>query len=219
MADGIDDSKNERHGGELTSSIDDPAKEAHERESAPSSTDQPKRRDLGGLHAPRNSVLSHGLLEFLRRDGQNIRALRAREAALRKITAPSTKQATGNQSKNLGTISYYDIVPEVAAAVRHRFSLCAVMSDLDHFKRLNDAFGHSAGDIVVNKFAAILKDNCRRSNMCAHWRRRIFGCANTHRCARRCDCGRAHSRSASRTDIQIWELRYCCDREAVSAPI
>ena len=56
---------------------------------------------------------------------------------------------------------------EVAAAVRHRYSLCAVMSDLDHFKRLNDAFGHNAGDIVLKKFAAILKDNCRRSNMCA----------------------------------------------------
>jgi two-component system, cell cycle response regulator len=56
---------------------------------------------------------------------------------------------------------------EVAAAVRHQFSLCAVMSDLDHFKRLNDAFGHDAGDIVLKKFAVILKDNCRRSNMCA----------------------------------------------------
>jgi two-component system cell cycle response regulator len=56
---------------------------------------------------------------------------------------------------------------EVAAAVRHQFSLSAVMSDLDHFKRLNDAFGHDAGDIVLKKFAAILKDHCRRSNMCA----------------------------------------------------
>jgi hypothetical protein len=89
MADHIDHSENERHGGELTSShIDDPAKEAHECESTPSPTDQPKRRDLGGLHAPRNSVLSHGLLEFLRTDGQNIRALRAREAALRKMLRP-----------------------------------------------------------------------------------------------------------------------------------
>jgi two-component system cell cycle response regulator len=56
---------------------------------------------------------------------------------------------------------------EVAAADRHQFSLCVVMADLDHFKRLNDAFGHDAGDIVLKKFASILKDNCRRSNMCA----------------------------------------------------
>jgi two-component system cell cycle response regulator len=56
---------------------------------------------------------------------------------------------------------------EVEAAIRHQFSLCAVVADLDHFKHLNDAFGHNAGDIVLKKFAAILKDNCRRSNMCA----------------------------------------------------
>ena len=56
---------------------------------------------------------------------------------------------------------------EVAAAIRHQFSLCAVMADLDHFKNLNDAFGHNAGDIVLKEFAAILKTNCRRSNMCA----------------------------------------------------
>jgi hypothetical protein len=88
MTDGIDDSKNERHGDELTSSrIDDPANEAHEHESTPSPTDQPKRKDLGGLHAPRNSVLSRGLL-FLRRGGQSIRPLRAREGALRKAIRP-----------------------------------------------------------------------------------------------------------------------------------
>jgi two-component system cell cycle response regulator len=56
---------------------------------------------------------------------------------------------------------------EVAAAIRHQFTLWAVMADLDQFKQLNDAFGHNAGDIVLKKFAAIVKNNCRRSNMCA----------------------------------------------------
>jgi diguanylate cyclase (GGDEF)-like protein len=55
---------------------------------------------------------------------------------------------------------------EFASAVRHKFSLCAIMSDLDHFKNLNDTFGHAAGDTVLQSFAEILKKNCRTSNLC-----------------------------------------------------
>ena len=42
--------------------------------------------------------------------------------------------------------------PEFAAAIRHRFPMCVVMADLDHFKHLNDTFGHSAGDIILQRF-------------------------------------------------------------------
>jgi diguanylate cyclase (GGDEF)-like protein len=40
------------------------------------------------------------------------------------------------------------------------------MADLDRFKRINDSFGHEAGDTVLKEFAQILKDNCRTSNLC-----------------------------------------------------
>src|SRR3982074_2349877 len=39
------------------------------------------------------------------------------------------------------------------------------MADLDRFKRLNDSFGHEAGDLVLKKFAQILKNNCRSCDM------------------------------------------------------
>jgi two-component system, cell cycle response regulator len=55
---------------------------------------------------------------------------------------------------------------EIAGAVRHGFELCVVMADLDRFKRINDNFGHEAGDTVLKEFAQILKDNCRTSNLC-----------------------------------------------------
>jgi len=89
MANHIDDPKHEGHGCEPNSShVDDAAEKVHECNPVSDHTDLPKRKDLGGLHAPRNSVLSRGLLEFLRRDGQNIRPLRQRESALRKILRP-----------------------------------------------------------------------------------------------------------------------------------
>ena len=36
-----------------------------------------------------------------------------------------------------------------------------VMFDIDHFKRVNDTFGHEAGDVILSSFAKILKDASR----------------------------------------------------------
>jgi diguanylate cyclase (GGDEF)-like protein len=42
---------------------------------------------------------------------------------------------------------------ELARAVRRKGSLAVLMIDVDHFKRLNDQFGHSAGDAVLKEVA------------------------------------------------------------------
>jgi two-component system, cell cycle response regulator len=55
----------------------------------------------------------------------------------------------------------------LSSAARHDFSMWVVMADLDHFKRVNDTYGHEAGDNVLKTFAAILKANTRRSNICS----------------------------------------------------
>ncbi len=41
------------------------------------------------------------------------------------------------------------------------------MADLDLFKKVNDTFGHDAGDTVLKSFAKILMANTRQSDICA----------------------------------------------------
>ena len=55
---------------------------------------------------------------------------------------------------------------ELSAAARHGFSIWVVMADLDHFKNVNDTYGHDAGDTVLKSFAEVLKSNTRKSGMC-----------------------------------------------------
>jgi two-component system, cell cycle response regulator len=56
---------------------------------------------------------------------------------------------------------------ELSAAARHGFPFWVVMADLDFFKKVNDTYGHDAGDAVLKSFAELLKANTRRSNFCA----------------------------------------------------
>jgi two-component system cell cycle response regulator len=55
---------------------------------------------------------------------------------------------------------------QLSAAVRHKFSFCIAMSDIDHFKSINDTHGHEAGDNVLKSFGEILKATSRRSDIC-----------------------------------------------------
>ena len=55
---------------------------------------------------------------------------------------------------------------QFSAAARHDFPIWVVMADLDHFKRINDTFGHDAGDEVLKGFSQELKANTRQSNIC-----------------------------------------------------
>ena len=50
---------------------------------------------------------------------------------------------------------------------RHPFSL--VMIDIDHFKSINDRYGHQAGDAVIQSIAASLRQTLRTSDFVARY--------------------------------------------------
>ncbi|MBQ4472621.1 MAG: sensor domain-containing diguanylate cyclase [Alphaproteobacteria bacterium] len=46
---------------------------------------------------------------------------------------------------------------------------CVVMLDIDHFKNINDTYGHDAGDIVLKNLAEKMKQTMRKSDIIARW--------------------------------------------------
>jgi len=58
---------------------------------------------------------------------------------------------------------------EAAKAHRHATPLGVIAIDLDFFARINDGHGREAGDLVLRRVAALLKEHCRASDIaCRH---------------------------------------------------
>jgi diguanylate cyclase (GGDEF)-like protein len=51
------------------------------------------------------------------------------------------------------------------AASRHHRTIGVIMLDVDHFKRVNDDFGHPAGDMVLRELAGVIRRVARRSDV------------------------------------------------------
>jgi diguanylate cyclase (GGDEF)-like protein len=73
---------------------------------------------------------------------------------------------------------------EVAQANRYRTPLTLVMLDLDHFKQLNDRFGHVAGDEVLRGVAALLERGKRAGDLVARFGGEEFAAILPHTDAR-----------------------------------
>jgi len=61
---------------------------------------------------------------------------------------------------------YYSILNgEIARAQRYGHTLSVLMLDVDHFKRVNDDYGHLAGDRVLERLGLLLKESVRGENV------------------------------------------------------
>ncbi len=58
---------------------------------------------------------------------------------------------------------------EFAYCLRHRVPLSLVMFDIDHFKKINDTYGHPAGDYVLQRLASKVSETVRQEDLYARY--------------------------------------------------
>jgi two-component system, cell cycle response regulator len=117
--------------------------------------------------ARRGSRIERRLLTIIERFASHT-ALALRNAILlEKVQqAASTDALTGIANRR----SFEEALDrEIARSVRTGEPVSLVMIDLDHFKSLNDTYGHQMGDEVLREVAQLLREQCREMDIAARY--------------------------------------------------
>lgn len=88
---------------------------------------------------------------------------------MKKDTEVASLKKTNSQDHltNLYNRRYLDRLLAKAYADKTEFSV--IMLDIDHFKRVNDNYGHDKGDDVLRTFARVMTDSVRAGDYCARF--------------------------------------------------
>jgi two-component system cell cycle response regulator len=132
-------------------------------------------RDLGSTNG--TYVNDEPIDEYVMRDGDLIKIGRT---IFKFLTGGNIENAYHEEIYRLTTIDgltqifnkrYFleTIERELARSQRYRRELSLVMFDIDHFKKVNDTFGHLAGDYVLKHLAQAVKTRIRREDCFARY--------------------------------------------------
>lgn len=111
-------------------------------------------------------ALRRGADDFLTKpigDAQLVVAVYVRIQRARHLEALISKDSLTGLLKHAGV---KDAAEREIAGARRRGSPCSVaMMDIDHFKAVNDRYGHAVGDIVISSVAMLLRQRMRKADV------------------------------------------------------
>jgi len=84
-----------------------------------------------------------------------------------KLTLLASKDALTN-IYNRRMLNEY-ILQETKKSKRHKIDLSLILLDIDHFKDINDKYGHKIGDEVLIEISSLLSRNIRQSDIFGRW--------------------------------------------------
>jgi diguanylate cyclase (GGDEF)-like protein len=88
------------------------------------------------------------------------------EQTIRLLALAATDALTGLANRGLFNKR---LMSEFARARRYQQPFCLAMVDIDHFKRLNDQYGHLVGDAILKELGQLLAQSVRESDLPARY--------------------------------------------------
>ena len=100
------------------------------------------------------AVRTKKLLDELRRQSADFQRLARTDV----LTGVFNRRHLEDELRRLGSL-----------AARHNQGMAIAMFDIDHFKQVNDRFGHAAGDEVLREFTKRVRDSIRAEDLVGRW--------------------------------------------------
>jgi diguanylate cyclase (GGDEF)-like protein len=159
-------------------------------------------------------ALSRGADEFLMKpvsDSYLVRAVLIRCFRARQLFRLMNRDSLTGLLKH--SLIKQEVDKELARCRRDGHAASAVMVDLDHFKQINDTYGHRCGDVVIKALANTLRNRLRETDMIGRYGGEEFLVVLPH-----CDTDAARRLFADMAEA-FAQLTFNCSQEAFSVTL
>jgi len=119
------------------------------------------------LASPREDFLAHDMLDMLRVIADHAAIALANAQMNESIERMATTDGLTGLVNHRDFQRRFD--EQIGAAERYGRKLSLIFTDIDHFKSVNDTYGHPVGDIVLKRVANILGATARRIDLVARY--------------------------------------------------